>query len=67
VYRFSGLELETAPLMTIAELGAWLNISRGQVYRLMEQGLPYYRLGDRRFEREAVLAWLEDRKVAAVG
>jgi excisionase family DNA binding protein len=42
-------------LLTIAELAAWLHISRGQVYRLMEQGLPYNRLGDRRFDRDAVL------------
>jgi len=52
-------------LLTIAELAAWLHISRGQGYRLMEQGLPYYRLGDRRFDRDAVLRWLEERK--AVG
>ena len=52
-------------LLTIAELAAWLHISRGQVYRLMEQGLPYYRLGDRRFDGDAVLRWLEERK--AVG
>jgi excisionase family DNA binding protein len=54
-------------LLTIAELGAWLHISRGQVYRLMEQGLPYFRVGDRRFDREVVLRWLEDRKVSKVG
>jgi excisionase family DNA binding protein len=52
-------------LLTIAELAAWLHISRRQVYRLMEQGLPYYRLGDRRFDRDAVVRWLEERK--AVG
>jgi excisionase family DNA binding protein len=52
-------------LLTIAELAAWLHVSRGQVYNLMDQGLPYYRLGDRRFDREAVINWLESRKVAA--
>jgi excisionase family DNA binding protein len=54
-------------LLTIRELADWLNVSRPQVYRLCEQGLPFYRVGDRRFDREAVLAWLEDRKVATVG
>ena len=53
------------PLLTIRELADWLHVSRGQVYNLMAQGLPYYRLGDRRFDREAVLRWLESRKVAA--
>ena len=52
-------------LLTIAELAAWLHVSRGQVYNLMGQGLPYYRLGDRRFDRDAVINWLESRKVAA--
>jgi excisionase family DNA binding protein len=52
-------------LLTIRELADWLHVSRGQVYNLMAQGLPYYRLGDRRFDREAVLRWLESRKVAA--
>jgi len=52
-------------LLTIRELSIWLHVSRGQVYRLMEQGLPYYRLGDRRFDRDAVLRWLEDRKASA--
>lgn len=52
-------------LLTIRELADWLNVSRPQVYRLMEQGLPYFRVGDRRFDRETVLAWLEDRR--AVG
>ena len=54
---------QAAPLLTITELAAWLRVSRGQVYRLMDEGLPYYRIGDRRFERETVLAWLETRKV----
>ena len=53
-------------LLTIAELGSWLNVSRGQVYNLMAQGLPYIRVGDRRFDREAVLRWLESsRKLGA--
>jgi excisionase family DNA binding protein len=54
------------PLLTIRELADWLHVSRGQVYNLMAQGLPYYRLGDRRFDREAVINWLESsRKVAS--
>jgi excisionase family DNA binding protein len=52
-------------LLTIAELAAWLHVSRGQVYNLMRDGLPYYKVGDRRFDREAVINWLEEsRKVA---
>jgi excisionase family DNA binding protein len=55
----------TGQLLTIRELADWLHVSRGQVYNLMAQGLPYYRLGDRRFDREAVINWLESRKVSA--
>lgn len=53
------------PLLTIRELADWLHVSRGQVYNLMAQGLPYYRLGDRRFDRQAVINWLESRRVGA--
>ena len=59
---FGHMTTSTEPLMSISELAAWLRVSRSQVYRLLEQGLPYYRLGDRRFNRDAVLAWLESRK-----
>jgi excisionase family DNA binding protein len=52
-------------LLTIRELADWLHVSRGQVYNLMRDGLPYYNVGDRRFDREAVINWLEEsRKVA---
>jgi excisionase family DNA binding protein len=59
------MNVSTEPLMSINELAAWLHISRGQVYRLMADGLPYYRLGDRRFDRNAVPAWLEERRGSA--
>lgn len=51
--------------MTIRELAQWLNVSRGQVYRLMAAGLPWFDLGDRRFDRDAVLRWLQSRKAGA--
>jgi len=60
-----GMYTSTEPLMSIKELAAWLRVSRSQVYRLLDEGLPYYQLGDRRFVREAVFHWLEDRKVTA--
>jgi excisionase family DNA binding protein len=59
------MHTSTEPLMSIKELAAWLRVSRSQVYRLLDDGLPYYRLGDRRFDRDAVLRWLESRKVGA--
>ena len=59
------MDTSTEPLLNIKELGAWLRVSRSQVYRLLDQGLPFYDLGDRRFDREAVLRWLEHRKVVA--
>ena len=49
--------------MTVSGLAEWLNVSKAQVYNLMQDGLPYYKVGDRRFSREAVLKWLEGRKV----
>jgi excisionase family DNA binding protein len=66
VYQSSGLD-EANHLMSLSELAQWLNVSRGTVYNLLAEGLPYYRVGDRRFDREAVLRWLEDRKVSKVG
>lgn len=52
----------------IESLSKWLKCSRGTVYNLMADGMPYLTLtrgGDRRFDRDAVLRWLEDRKVGA--
>lgn len=49
-------------LMTVSECADWLNISRTTLYTLMREGLPYFRLGDRRFNPEAVLDWVESRK-----
>jgi excisionase family DNA binding protein len=64
VRRFSDLN-EVDHLMSLSELAQWLNVSRGTVYNLIAEGLPYYRVGDRRFDREAVLAWLDSRRVGA--
>jgi excisionase family DNA binding protein len=64
VYRYSGLD-EVDHLMSLSELAQWLNVSRGTVYNLLAQGLPYYRVGDRRFDRDAVLRWLESRRATA--
>jgi excisionase family DNA binding protein len=61
VYGFSGLD-EVDHLMSLSELAQWLNVSRGTVYNLLAKGLPYYRVGDRRFDRDAVLRWLESRR-----
>jgi excisionase family DNA binding protein len=55
-------------LLTIAGVAILLNCSRGTVYNLMADGMPYLTLtrgGDRRFDRDAVLRWLEDRKAVA--
>jgi excisionase family DNA binding protein len=56
------------PFDTIESLSQWLKCSRGTVYNLMADGMPYLTLtrgGDRRFDRDAVLRWLEDRKAVA--
>jgi excisionase family DNA binding protein len=56
------------PFDTIESLSLWLKCSRGTVYNLMADGMPYLTLtrgGDRRFDRDAVLRWLEDRKAVA--
>ena len=60
---------------TIESLSQWLKCSRGTIYKLMADGMPYLTLtrggdtltrgGDRRFDRDAVLRWLEDRKAVA--
>lgn len=58
----------TDSLLTVAELAEFLRVSKPTVYRLMDEGLPYFQLregGDRRLALDDVLAWIETRKVAA--
>ena len=59
-------ELSTEPrLMTVSECADWLHVSKTTLYGLIREGLPFYALGDKRFNPEAVMRWLESRKVSA--
>ncbi len=50
-------------LMDIAGIQQFLNVSRAQVYRLIEQdSLPYVKVGNaRRFDPRQIDAWLAER------
>jgi excisionase family DNA binding protein len=57
----------STPLLTAADIGRLLNVSRATVYRWSEDGkLPHLKLGDRciRYEEAEVLAWLAERRGA---
>ena len=46
-------------LLTIRELARKLNISTRQVYRLIDQGLPFHIVGERkRFDINIVMEWI---------
>lgn len=56
-----------APLLTAADIGRLLNVSKATVYRWSEEGrLPHLKLGEKciRYEETEVLAWLEERRGA---
>jgi excisionase family DNA binding protein len=55
-------------LLTVSDVAAMLQVSRRQVYRLVEDaGLPVLRVGPKslRVDPEALAGWLSDRKVDA--
>jgi len=46
-------------LIKFKEVLKILNISQSTLYRLMEKGLPHYKIGNNyRFERAKVIEWL---------
>ena len=46
--------------LSTSELMARLSISRSTVYRMMDRGMPYIKVGSvNRFPRDQVMAWLE--------
>jgi len=48
-------------LLTIEELAEVLKTTRQKVSELVEKGLPFLKVGDRkRFEKEAVFEWLRN-------
>jgi excisionase family DNA binding protein len=53
---------EQPPVMTIAEVAAYLRIPRGSVYKLAQRGgIPCQKVGRHwRFRREAIEQWLGD-------
>ena len=60
--KTESMETET-PLLSATELAAWLRISKPSLLRLVRAGMPHMMVGEMyRFERAAVVAWLEQRK-----
>lgn len=52
-------------LLTIEELKAVLNISRGTIYRLCEQKMPHYRVGTGyRFDLDEVKKWMSSKEAS---
>jgi excisionase family DNA binding protein len=55
-------------LLTITEIGAYLQVGRTTVYKLLDEGMPSYRVGHvTRFDVDEVLAWLRGRETAGQG
>ena len=55
-------------MLTYSDVATLLGIPKGTVYAMVHAGaIPHVRLGPRlvRFERTAVLAWLEEHRVTA--
>ncbi len=61
------MDANDPPVMTIAEVAAYLRIPRGSVYKLAQQGrIPCQKVGRHwRFRREAVDRWLESVQQSA--
>ncbi len=52
----------TAPqLLNVDQLAIEISMSRSAIYRLMDQGLPSFKIGGvRRFRLADVLAWIDE-------
>jgi excisionase family DNA binding protein len=49
-------------LLTVADVRAYLNVSRSTLYVLMNEGLPFLRVGHfRRFDLDVVLKWVAEQ------
>jgi excisionase family DNA binding protein len=55
------MDANDPPVMTIAEVAAYLRIPRGSVYKLAQRGgIPCQKVGRHwRFRREAIERWLD--------
>ena len=55
---------ELEQLLTVADVGRLLRLSRPKVYELIRQrGLPSLKIGgSRRFERASLLLWIEQQR-----
>jgi excisionase family DNA binding protein len=59
------METTTAQYLSTKELMALLGISRSTIYRLLDDGLPYLKVGGQnRFPKEEVIEWLKEREEA---
>jgi excisionase family DNA binding protein len=58
------MDANDPPVMTIAEVAAYLRIPRGSVYKLAQRGgIPCQKVGRHwRFRREAIEQWLGDTR-----
>lgn len=54
-------------VLTVRQAAEYLAVSRTQVYRLLDQGLPSVHLGGRHvFLRSSLMEWMERRERTAV-
>jgi excisionase family DNA binding protein len=54
---------EEPPYLTLQETFEWLRMSHQTIYKLMREGLPSHKVGQRRiFFKDEVEAWLRSRK-----
>lgn len=55
--------MQTVALVPAKELASSLAVSLSTVWRLVRDGMPSHKLGkSRRFDRQAVMAWLDERQ-----
>ena len=61
-------EIQVSPeIMTIEEVADFLRIHKNQVYRLMNEDLPFFFIGrqDRRIYRTSLVTWIAEREQRA--
>ncbi|MEX2430555.1 MAG: helix-turn-helix domain-containing protein [Dehalococcoidia bacterium] len=54
---------EAPPYLTLQETCEWLRMSHQTIYKLMREGMPSHKVGQRRiFFRDEIEAWLRSRR-----
>lgn len=55
--------MKSDKLLSIKELAKILSISTRQVYRLIDDGMPFHKVGSRkRFELSIIMEWIKCQK-----